>query len=205
MTEQPDTKDLILTAAMERILHYGYSKTTMAEIARDCDMSAGNIYRFFDSKLDIAEALARRKTAKNQQTLSEIASRKGEPALDRLEEFYLFRMTYSYDLLTENPKLIELVDVMARERPEFGKDLLGKERVFVSDILKQGMARGEVRQLENVDLLARTLQTALIKFEYPPLWLPFTFEELESELKNVLKLFQYALNSGVECDQGKVR
>ena len=32
-----------------------------------------------------------------------------------------------------------------------------------------------------------------------------TFEELESELKNVLKLFQYALNSGVECDQGKVR
>ena len=60
MNEKIDTREQILQAAMDRIKHYGYAKTTMAEIARDCDMSAGNIYRFFASKIDIAEAMARK-------------------------------------------------------------------------------------------------------------------------------------------------
>ena len=57
MNDKIDTREQILHAAMDRIKHYGYGKTTMAEIARDCDMSAGNIYRFFASKIDIAEAI----------------------------------------------------------------------------------------------------------------------------------------------------
>ncbi|MEL7231063.1 MAG: helix-turn-helix domain-containing protein, partial [Pseudomonadota bacterium] len=60
MNDKTDTRQQILDAAMDRILHYGYGKTTMSEIARDCGMSAGNIYRFFASKLDIAEAMARK-------------------------------------------------------------------------------------------------------------------------------------------------
>ena len=58
MSEKTDTRQQILDAAFQRIMHYGYAKTTMAEIARDCCMSAGNIYRFFASKIDIAEAMA---------------------------------------------------------------------------------------------------------------------------------------------------
>ena len=60
MSDKTETRQQILDAAMQRIMHYGYAKTTMAEIARDCDMSAGNIYRFFASKIDIAEAMARK-------------------------------------------------------------------------------------------------------------------------------------------------
>ncbi|MFN9357805.1 MAG: TetR/AcrR family transcriptional regulator, partial [Alphaproteobacteria bacterium] len=47
----------ILEAARKRFLHYGYAKTTMAEIASDCSMSPGNLYRYFPGKLDIAEAI----------------------------------------------------------------------------------------------------------------------------------------------------
>ena len=45
--------DTILAAAMRRFEQFGYSKTTMAEIAADCDMSAANIYRYFENKLEI--------------------------------------------------------------------------------------------------------------------------------------------------------
>ncbi|MBT3172542.1 MAG: helix-turn-helix transcriptional regulator, partial [Rhodospirillaceae bacterium] len=48
-----DTQAQILQAATERFRHYGYRKTTMAEVARDCSMSAGNLYRYFESKSDI--------------------------------------------------------------------------------------------------------------------------------------------------------
>ena len=55
-----DPREAILNAAAERILHYGYNKTTMSEIAADCGMSPGNIYRFFEAKIDIGEEMARK-------------------------------------------------------------------------------------------------------------------------------------------------
>ena len=46
--EQTDNLDetalRILEAASDRFLHYGYGKTTMSEIAKDCNMSTGNLY-----------------------------------------------------------------------------------------------------------------------------------------------------------------
>ena len=48
----------ILEAAEARFKLYGYNKTTMSEIAKDCDMSAANLYRFFQNKLDIGANLA---------------------------------------------------------------------------------------------------------------------------------------------------
>jgi len=52
------TREQILSAATGRFERYGYGKTTMAEIAGDCEMSAANLYRYFESKLDIGAALA---------------------------------------------------------------------------------------------------------------------------------------------------
>tara|TARA_B100001179_G_scaffold219690_1_gene193566 strand:- start:299 stop:916 length:618 start_codon:yes stop_codon:yes gene_type:complete len=190
---QSSPRELILNAAMERILHYGYAKTTMAEIARDCDMSAGNIYRFFDSKLDIAEALARSKTSQTFRIFAEIADRKDESALDRLSELFMKRLCRSVDMLKDKPKLMEVAEVIGRERPEFGQELLDNERIHIAELLKQGMETGEIRQLSAPEKTARLFQTALIKFEYPPLWTLFPPEELETELKELLHMLKLSL------------
>ena len=39
-----------MNAAWERFVQYGFVKTTMAEIARDCGMSAANLYMFQSNK-----------------------------------------------------------------------------------------------------------------------------------------------------------
>ena len=87
MNDITDTREQILNAAMERIHHYGYGTTTMSEIARDCSMSAGNIYRFFASKIDIAEAMARKFNAKVFEDYA-ILARKKTSASSRLREFF---------------------------------------------------------------------------------------------------------------------
>jgi len=58
MESTEETRDRIMTAAMGRILQYGFNKTTMAEIAKDCNMSSANIYRFFESKGSIVAEMA---------------------------------------------------------------------------------------------------------------------------------------------------
>ena len=60
MSESDLKREKIIDAARERFSHYGYPKTTIAELADDCAMSPGNIYRFFKGKIDIAVEIARR-------------------------------------------------------------------------------------------------------------------------------------------------
>ena len=49
-----DIRGLIVEAARVRFERYGFNKSTMAEIAGDCGMSAANLYRYFESKSEIA-------------------------------------------------------------------------------------------------------------------------------------------------------
>src|SRR3954471_6600649 len=78
----------ILEAAKKRFLHYGYAKTTMAEVAADCSMSPGNLYRFFPGKLDIAEAIATEDYQKHLDHLRKVASNPKKTARERLHDFF---------------------------------------------------------------------------------------------------------------------
>ena len=58
MMDAGDTKNQILKAAERLLEYYGYQKTSMADIARDCQMSPANIYRFYKGKDDILAEIA---------------------------------------------------------------------------------------------------------------------------------------------------
>src|ERR1700681_4907282 len=53
-------KDKILDSAYNRFLHYGYSKTTMNEIAGDLSMSKALLYYYFPDKSQLYIAIMRR-------------------------------------------------------------------------------------------------------------------------------------------------
>lgn len=183
-----DTRALILGAAMTRILHYGYGKTTMAEIARDCDMSAGNIYRFFASKLDIAEALAWKKHSILLEQLEAIASDTSRSAIDRLRAFLAKQLDYSHALLSEDDKILEVAEVLNRERPEFVREESASQRMQMEKILAAGVANGEFHALESVEETANTIQTATMKFCYPQVFSTTPLDRLEAELASVTDL-----------------
>ena len=193
MTETTDTREQILRAAMTRILHYGYAKTTMAEIAKDCDMSAGNIYRFFKSKLDIAEAIVRGFNQAFYQLFAEIARRSDEPALPRLTELFKARLERTYHMMQNKTKALEMADVLARERPIYYGEELAQERIYIVQILEQGLKFGEIKPLDNLNFTAEMLQIALMKFESPRFWADESYEELTREFDGVMKLLEKSL------------
>lgn len=178
---------------MNRILHYGYGKTTMAEIAKDCQMSAGNIYRFFNSKIDIAEAMARKINADVYQTYAQIARDSRRSALTRLREFFLYRMERTYELLEKDDKVLEVAEVLGTERPEFANEELAQERIYLVQILQQGLDRGELSFDREPVFIAEMLQTAFMKFGYPQLWSRLTLDRLRRELDGVMDIICTAL------------
>lgn len=187
MDEKNATRDRILLAAMTRIKHYGYSKTTMAEIAADCDMSPGNIYRFFEAKIDIAEAMARKHYAEEQGELAAIARKKEWPADKRLREIFSKRLRDSYYMLEENAKILEVAEVLHRERPLFANEQLALERVFLTAVLEDGEKAGLFAPADHA-FTAEMMQSATMKFSVPQLFSKLTLPKLERELDGVLKL-----------------
>jgi AcrR family transcriptional regulator len=59
--DQQDIKrEKILEASYQRFLHYGYSKTTMNEIAGDLSMSKALLYYYFPDKSELYMAVMRK-------------------------------------------------------------------------------------------------------------------------------------------------
>lgn len=188
MDEKAATRDRILAAAMNRIKHYGYGKTTMAEIAADCDMSPGNIYRFFEAKIDIAEAMARKHYSEEQSRAAAIARRKDKPVDQRIREIFFARMRDNYQLVEENAKILEVAEVLSRERPLFFNECLAQDRVTLGALLEEGMESGLFARHDDADYVAEMLQASLAKFGFPQLFSRLTLPKLERELDGVLTL-----------------
>lgn len=192
MEDKTATRDRILMAASARIMHYGYGKTTMAEIAADCGMSPGNIYRFFEAKIDIAEAMARKHYAEEQSQLSVIARRKDRPADWRLKEVFLVRLREGYEMINKNAKILEVAEVLARERPLFSNQNLAAERVFLSALLTEGVEAGVFGPMD-AEFTAEMMQAALMKFSVPQMFSQLTLPRLERELEGVMSLLMNGL------------
>lgn len=203
MDEKTATRDRILHAAMSRIKHYGYGKTTMAEIAADCDMSPGNIYRFFEAKIDIAEAMARIHYAEVQANLAAIARKKDWSADRRLREVFRQRLRDSFYLFEENAKILEVAEVLHRERPLLANEHLAAERVFLTALLEDGEHAGLFAPGDH-NFTSEMIQAATMKFSVPQLFSSLTLPKLERELEGVLNLLLsglYARDDVAASDQ----
>lgn len=191
--DKADSRESILKAAAERILHYGYGKTTMSEIAADCGMSAGNIYRFYPSKIDIAEAMTRKFSAEIHQTYSAIVRDGNRSADDKLREFFCYRLERNFRIFEKNPKLMELAEIMARERPDYLIEERSQERLFIEKILEEGMRKGIFQLPFDLTITADLVQCATMKFRIPQLWTTEQFEALKFELESLLSMLMTGL------------
>lgn len=191
-----ETREKIIEAARERFTHYGYGKTTMAELARDCDMSSGNLYRFFPGKLDIAEEICRRASIQTADDLNHILTCPERDAPTRLRDFLFQDLRETFAALEKNPRIVELAQIITAERPEFHNEGLEREREVLARILEMGVEEGAFR-VQDPQETAEMIQAATMKFSYPQLFTRMSLQELERELEGVYGLIVAGLAHGI--------
>jgi AcrR family transcriptional regulator len=185
MSESDTTREKIIDAARERFSHYGYPKTTIAELADDCAMSPGNIYRFFKGKIDIAVEIARREALSAVEVIEAVLDCPVRSSRQRLEEVVFADLRYTFHLLENRPKTLELAQIVVSDRPQFQIESLRRERRVFQRILHEGQASGEFF-IENVASTTIALHAATTKYRYAQLFTNQTLAELERELAHVM-------------------
>jgi AcrR family transcriptional regulator len=189
-----DCSAQIVAAARKRFQHFGYGKTSMAEIAGDCGMSPGNLYRFFPGKLDIAEVIASDDYKAHLDHLRRLTAKPGISARQKLHDFLAEGLRRTYAKRQKDPRAAELAGVIAAERPGFSDWMAGCERALMVDLMEEAEAGGEFSVTDKI-FAAETIQSATLKFRVPQLWSEQSLAKLERELDGVLGLLLDGLAS----------
>lgn len=182
-----ETARAILDAASRRFLHYGYGKTTMSEIAGDCNMSTGNLYRYFGSKLDIAEAFVRRLRSEQILRLREAVGAPDLTTQDKLRTFFRTKLKLAYDRFHRRPKAYELSQEILRERPGLADEWEEAEAKVIVEVLEYGEMTGELAVCKRAHT-ARILQDAFFRFTSSAVYYEGDYASLAGELDEVMDL-----------------
>ena len=186
-----DTRTQILTATEIRFSQYGYNKTTMAEIARDCGMSAANLYRHFENKLDIGAALANQCLVEKENELELIVTDPSKTSSEKLHSFIQFLLHYTYNYYDESPRISELIEAMTTQRPDVIKAHRHSSLALLRQLLNQGLENGEFN-FKNIDETSEAVNTAIVAFYLPTVMPMFSLKEFEHKARIV---FELLLNS----------
>ena len=183
-----ETATQILDAASRRFLHYGYGKTTMSEIAKDCNMSTGNLYRYFPAKMDIAEAFVRRLRTDHIAQLREtaLAPKKLSPE-ERLRRFLKKKFQLAFDRFHDRPKAYELSTEIVQARKSFAQEWEAVEGALIEEILSVGEQEG-VFPTCNKKRLAHIIQDTVYRFTSPAVFHEGEFDDLAGELDDIIDI-----------------
>lgn len=192
--ESEQIRARILAAAELRLRTYGYGKTTMAEIATDAGMSAANLYRYFDNKLDIGAALAQRCFGERFAALQAVVDRQDLNATQKLEAFVIENLRYTHTQFSEAPKVNELVEIIVAERSDLIATKVEKDLMLINTLLESGVQSGEFR-INDMATTAQAVQHAIVKFSIPLFMCMYPLNEFERHARNLVSLLVTGLNA----------
>jgi len=145
---QAAVRERVLDQAEELFRRYGYGKTTMADIARSVDMSAANLYRYFDAKEEIAVLMSQRCMYQDEDA-GRAVIRTAEPsAAKKLSALIRTVALQKYDRFRDDPYLHEIIQICALNRRETMDMHMASCVALIQEVLDQGRASGEFEPIE---------------------------------------------------------
>ena len=159
-TDQQDIKrEKILDAAHHRFLHYGYSKTTMNEIAGDISMSKALLYYYFPDKSELYTAVMRKLANDYLKLLS-------DNQMDDLRDVFIFQVNTHHEFFVKNYNFFDYFRLNEQNLPDAIWSIIEQIRLgesfLLANAIQAEVEKGGIRPLDNpnevVDLLLDALQ-----------------------------------------------
>ena len=158
----------ILQAADEHFRLYGYRKTTLADIAKSIHLSTPYIYKFFESKQAIGEAMCWHCLGAALAEMDESVEQARSP-VEKLRRIFLGLEAFTWRLLSEQRKIHEMVSASFEENWEsIGRFREGIYQM-IRKIIVQGRESGDFERKTPLEETARAIARMTELFYHPTL------------------------------------
>ena len=159
---------MIVNVAERLFREIGYRKTTVADIARSLRMSPANVYRFFESKKSINEAVAERMIGEVDAALGRIADDRGLSSRERLRTILQAMHRMHVDQFTGDRRMHEMVEAAMTESWDVVHRHIMRIDAILARVITEGVAAGEFSAAEPI-VAARCVHSAMLRFCHPTL------------------------------------
>lgn len=160
-----DTRQIIVDTAERFFRDIGYQKTTVADIAKSLRMSPANVYRFFDSKKSINEAVLERYKREQEEAIATIAD-EDRPAAERLRDILATSYRLNAARFAGHARMQEMVCAAMEESWDAIIAHIERFDIVLRRVVADGIARGEFRPMEPAHATG-CIRTAMIRFMHP--------------------------------------
>jgi AcrR family transcriptional regulator len=188
-----ERRDQIIRAADEYFRHYGYNKTSVSDLAKEIGVSSAYVYRFFDSKQAIGEAVVAMTLGRIHTVLRDIAAGK-QSAAQRLRLVFSVLAQRSLELFFHERKLHDICATAVAER--WGPVATHKAVILevVRNVVSDGRASKEFERKTPLDETCLAICETLMPFAHPVLLEQRAPEELELSTLAVTNLVLRSLS-----------
>jgi AcrR family transcriptional regulator len=159
-------REQIIEAANAHFKHYGYSKTTVSDLAKAIGFSKAYIYKFFDSKQAIGQAICSSTLKVIPAAVAESIAQARNPA-DKLRRFFTTIIQTSRNLFIEERRLYDIAEVSSTEHWPSTLEYLATMDGMLRQILLEGRAAGEFERKTPLDEVTRAIMQAMQPFMHP--------------------------------------
>ena len=160
-----DTRDRILEVAERLFRQIGYQKTTVGDIAKELRMSPANVYRFFESKKAIHQAVARGLMGEVELEARRIVAKPG-PVKDRFRELLTTIHRMNTERYVGDSKLHEMVEIAMQEDWDVCVTHMECIAGVIGQMIAQGVASGDF-EAPDLQLASLCACTAMMRFFHP--------------------------------------
>src|SRR5215203_5749725 len=159
-----NTRARIVETAERLFRDIGYQKTTVADIAKELRMSPANVYRFFDSKKAINEAVAERITSSVRAGMTAIAH-SDKPATERLRELLIRMNACMCELGATEAKMHDMVEAAMNESWGVISAHIAEVDQIITGVVADGVASGEFDA--DPKIAGPCIRAAMLRFCHP--------------------------------------
>jgi AcrR family transcriptional regulator len=161
-----EVRDQIVAAAEKHFSRYGYEKTTVSDLAKAIGFSKAYIYKFFDSKQAIGEAICSMTLNKIIVAVEQAVSGASSPS-DKFRRMFNSLTTTCMALLFNDRKLYDIAASSAREGWPACRAYTQWIQQTLIDILREGRETGEFERKTPLDETAHAIYLVVLPYANP--------------------------------------
>jgi AcrR family transcriptional regulator len=161
-----DVRDQIVEAAEKHFSRYGYEKTTVSDLAKAIGFSKAYIYKFFDSKQAIGEAICA-KTLNEIIVAVEQAVAGATTPTEKFRRMFKSLTTTGVALFFNDRKLYDIAASSAGEGWPSARAYAQRIQQILIDIIREGRETGEFERKTPLDETAHAIYLVVQPYVNP--------------------------------------